>query len=212
MGEREFYSRNYLVKEDVLDPRPETEILVEEAIRCLKDIKGDPAVLDIGTGSGAIAVTVAAELPRTRVTATDISMAALAVARRNAVRHNVGKRLNFIQADLLNGIRGEGNFQAILSNPPYIAHDLFQDLQDEVRKGDPMVALVPGAEGTECYAPLARSAMNLLEEGGRLIVETGTGQAEVVAGIFRQAGLADVRIVHDLAGTGRVVTGGKEYA
>ena len=106
VGSREFYSSDFYVNEDVLDPRPETEILVEEAIRCLEGLEGlegSPAVLDIGTGSGAIAVTIAARIPKAHITATDISMTALAVAMRNAERHAVQGRVNFVQADLLDG-------------------------------------------------------------------------------------------------------------
>ncbi len=212
VGGREFYSRNFYITEDVLDPRPETEILIEEAIRCMEDLQESPAVLDIGTGSGAIAVTLAAEIPRARVTATDISMAALAIARRNALRHSVLERVNFIQTNLLNGIRGEGSFHVILSNPPYISRTQFESLPKDVREGDPMVALVPGPDGTECYFPLVARSRELLGAEGSLMVEVGAGQCDIVAGIFDQAGFADVHIVNDLAGTGRVVKGKKKSA
>lgn len=209
VGEREFFSRSFHITDDVLDPRPETEILVEEAIRSLDMVKGDPAVLDIGTGSGAIAVTLAAQLPRVRVTATDISMAALAVARFNASRHCVRERITFVQTDLLKGIRGQGKFQIILSNPPYISREKFKDLPDEVRNGDPKVALVPGPKGTEYYPHLVENAMSLLDGNGSLMVEIGAGQGNVVAEMFDQAGFGDVKIISDLAGTGRVVKGNK---
>ena len=212
VGGREFYSRNFHITDDVLDPRPETEILVEEVIRCLEGLEGSPAVLDIGTGSGAIGVTVAAEIPRARITATDISMAALAVARRNAVRYSVLERVNFIQTDLLDGIRGMGSFHVILSNPPYISRAQFQDLPEDVREGDPMVALVSGPDGTECYPPLVERSMDLLGADGSLMVEVGAGQDSVVAGFFEQAGFVEVRIVDDLAGTGRVVKGKRKNA
>jgi len=212
VGEREFYSRSFHVNEDVLDPRPETEILVEKAVLDLEELEGNAAVLDIGTGSGAIAITIAALLPKVRVTATDISMAALVVARRNARRHRVQNRVDFVQANLLNGIRGGGCFQLIVSNPPYIPRALFDDLPDEVRKGDPMVSLVPGENGMEFYRPLAEGAMERLNADGSLMVEVGTGQCDHVAGIFEQAGLKDVAITHDLAGTGRVVRGRKKNA
>ena len=212
LGEREFYSRNFHVNGDVLDPRPETELLVEEALLNLEKLEGNASVLDIGTGSGAIAVTIASQLPRVWVTATDISMAAIAVARRNAGRHRVQDRVDFVQANLLNGIRGSGCFHLIVSNPPYIPHALFDSLPDEVRKGDPMVSLVPGENGTECYPPLAEGAMDLLHTDGSLMVEVGAGQCGHVAGIFKKAGFADVTIVHDLAGTGRVVKGQKKNA
>ena len=174
--------------------------------------EGNPAVLDIGTGSGVIAITVASEIPRARVTATDISMMALAVARRNAMRHSVLERVKFIQADLLDGIRRGGSFRIILSNPPYISCAQFESLQEEVREGDPKVALVSGPDGTECYPPIVEHSMDLLGPGGSLMVEVGDGQAAAVAGIFEKAGFADVTVVNDLAGTGRVVKGKKKNA
>jgi release factor glutamine methyltransferase len=212
VGAREFYSRDFRVTNAVLDPRPETEILVEQAISCLENLDGSLSVLDIGTGSGAIAVTVAAQIPQARVTATDISMAALAVARRNAARHLVLERVNFIQADLFDGIRAEGYFQVILSNPPYIPRAQFDSLQEEVRQGDPMVSLVSGPDGTEFYPLLAERSLGLLCAGGSLMVEVGAGQGGVVAEVFHQAGYADVQIVNDLAGIGRVVKGKKKNA
>jgi release factor glutamine methyltransferase len=209
VGCREFYSRDFHVTDDVLDPRPDTEILVEEAIRFLDGLPGRLSVLDIGTGSGVIGVTVALEVPQVQVTATDISMAAIAVARQNADRHEVSERVSFIQTDLLEGIRGEGRFQAVLSNPPYVSSAQFKSLQEEVREGDPVVALVSGPEGTECYPPLAKRSMELLAVNGSLMVEVGAGQDRAVAGILDQAGFSDVRIVADLAGAGRVVRGKK---
>ena len=212
VGTREFYSRSFHITSAVLDPRPETEILVEQAISCLENLEGSLSVLDIGTGSGAIAVTVAAQIPRVRVTATDISMASLAVGRRNAACHLVLERVNFIQADLLDGIRGEGDFQVILSNPPYISRGQFDSLPKEVRQGDPMVSLVSGPDGTEYYPPLAERSLELLCTGGSLMVEVGAEQGDIVAGIFLQAGYGDVQIVNDLAGIGRVVKGKKKNA
>jgi release factor glutamine methyltransferase len=212
VGAREFYSRKFYITDDVLDPRPETELLVEQAIRYLEDLEGSPTVLDVGTGSGVIAVSVAAEIPRARVTATDISMAALVVARRNAAHHSILKRVGFIQANLLDGIRGERSFHIILSNPPYIAGAQLDDLQEEVRKGDPTVALVSGPDGTECYPPLVKRSLELLVIDGSLMVEVGAGQADIVADIFDQEGFVDITIVNDLAGTGRVIKGKKKYA
>jgi release factor glutamine methyltransferase len=212
VGAREFYSRSFHITSAVLDPRPETEILVEQAIRCLEDMDGTLAVLDVGTGSGAIGVTVAAQIPRARVTATDISMAALAVARRNAKCHQVQDRMNFLQADLLDGIKDQGFFQAILSNPPYISRCQFDSLPEEVRRGDPTVSLVSGHGGTEFYPPLAERSLELLGTGGSLMVEVGAGQDSIVAGIFHRAGYEDVQVVNDFAGIGRVVKGKKRNA
>jgi len=212
IGTREFYSRVFHITSAVLDPRPETEILVEQAIHCLEGLEGSPSVLDIGTGSGAIGVTVAAQVPRARITATDISMAALAVGRRNAACHSVLERVNFIQADLLDGLRKGRGFQVILSNPPYISRAQFDSLQEEVRQGDPVVSLISGPEGTEYYPPIAQRSLGLLCAGGSLMVEVGAGQAGIVAEIFHQSGYEDVQVVNDLAGTGRVVKGKKKYA
>jgi release factor glutamine methyltransferase len=159
-------------------------------------------------------------------------MPALVVARRNAVSHSVQERVNFLQTDLLEGIRVEGirvkgirgegirekgiqrdgGFHLILSNPPYISCAEFEHLQEEVRGGDPRVALISGPEGTECYSPLAERSMELLCAGGSLMVEIGAGQGDVVAGIFHQAGFVEIQIVDDLAGIGRVVKGKKKYA
>lgn len=212
VGVREFYSRTFRVTDDVLDPRPETEVLVEHALRCLKGLRKPPAVLDVGTGSGAIAVTVAAEIPSARVTATDISMAALAVARNNAARQGVEERIRFVQADLLEPFRFGGRFDVILSNPPYVSWAQFENLPQEVRGGDPGTALVSGPEGLEFYAPLAAASRNLLVPGGSLMVEVGDGQDAAVAAILKGAGFRDVRVVKDLAGRGRVVAGSSENA
>jgi len=212
IGSREFYSRDFHINGDVLDPRPETELLVEQAIDCLQDLAGRPRVLDVGTGSGAIAVSVAAQAPQALVTATDISRAALSVARRNAECHGVGGRVSFVQTDLLSGFRKEGNFDLILSNPPYISCARHGSLQEEVRNGDPLLALVSGPEGTEFYPPLVNRSMGLLVTEGNLMVEVGSGQADIVAGMFERVGLADIRIVKDLSGAGRVVRGRKKNA
>ena len=212
VGGREFYSRHFKITDDVFDPRPDTEILVEEAIRYLEKIEGDPTALEIGTGSGAVAVTIAAEVPRVRITATDISLAALAVARQNAVRYAVSDRIRFLQADLMKGIRKRERFHAILSNPPYISIGELPDLHQEVREGDPPVALLSGPEGTEYYPLLAEGSMGLLLPGGSLMVEVGSGQDTVVAAMFERAGFTDIRVVNDLAGIGRVVKGIKKSA
>lgn len=206
-GEREFYSRKFYVTDDVLDPRPETETLVEQAILRLGILKRPPEILDIGTGSGVIAVTIASESPSARIIATDISMAALMVARRNAQRHSVHERICFVQADLLDGIRGPGRFDIILANPPYVSSAQYERLPKEVQNGDPKVALVSGPEGTEYYPPIVNCSREFLVRSGNLMVEVGDGQSAAVANIFQRAGFEDVQIVNDLAGRGRVVMG-----
>lgn len=212
IGSREFFSRKFSITPEVLDPRPETELLVEEAVRFLEGREGALRVLDVGTGSGVIAVTVALELPLARVTATDISLPALAVARRNATLHAVRDRVDFIQTDLTSGVRGGGLFDAVLSNPPYISLRDFDSLPEEVRSGDPMQALVSGDAGTEHYPVLAQRSLALLAGGGCLMVEVGAGQAGDVARILTRAGFEEVATVNDLAGHGRVVKGIRKNA
>ncbi len=212
VGNREFYSRDFYLNDDVLDPRPETEILVQEAMRRLDELGGSLSVLDIGTGSGCIAVTVAAEDPRVQVTATDISMAALTVARRNSIRHGVADRVNFVRADLTGGLRKMGGFHLVLSNPPYVSLDQYKHLHEDVRNGDPIGALISGPEGAEFYQPLVEGSRGLLRVRGTLMVEVGDGQGPFVADLFERAGYVDVQIVDDLAGKGRVVKGNRKSA
>ncbi|MDT8395132.1 MAG: peptide chain release factor N(5)-glutamine methyltransferase [bacterium] len=207
IGSREFYSRPFTVTDQVLDPRPDTELLVEEAIAWLTGAAGPVRVIDIGTGSGAIAVTVAAEVPATRVVATDISRGALRVAAANAAAHGVGDRVQFVLADLGDGLASGPVFDLLLSNPPYIAESELGELAEEVCEGDPFEALVAGPEGTEFYPPLAALATKLLRPGGRIMVEVGAGQAAEVSAAFRKAGLVQVRTVRDLGGIERVVAG-----
>ncbi len=212
VGSREFYSRPFTVTGDVLDPRPETELLVGEAVSWLDTLPGTVLVADIGTGSGAIAVTVAAEVPACRVLATDISRPALAVAAANASAHGVDGRVSLVQADLGSGIAGASTFDLLLSNPPYIAEGEFADLVEEVREGDPRHALVAGPEGTEFYPALTSLAVRLLRPGGRIMVEVGEGQAARVAIIFSEAGLVEVGTIRDPGGVKRVVAGAVSHA
>ena len=212
MGRREFFSRDFEINDEVLDPRPETETLIEEALRFLDSLDGKPEILDVGTGSGAIAVTLACEDPRVHVTATDISLSALDVARRNSQRHTVRGRLSFMQADLLQCLRPEERFHLILSNPPYIPRGEYGYLPEEVRNNDPELALLAGPEGTEFYQPLAVGSMGLLSTGGTLMLEVGAGQSQAVAGILESTGFVEVRVVNDLAGIERVVRGRKGSA
>ena len=212
LGRREFYSRDFAITGDVLDPRPETELLVEVALKALEGRPGISRVLDVGTGSGAIAVTVAAENPKVRVVATDISMAALRVARKNAVTHGTGNRTSFVRADLGGGLGGGVSFELILSNPPYISPSEYRDLPEEVRCSDPPLALLAGPEGTEFYGPLARLAARCLVPGGSLVVEVGAGQGDAVARILEGAGLVQVHVIPDLEGRGRVVKGDRPHA
>lgn len=199
LGEWGFRRLTLEVDRRVLVPRPETEIVVE---RCLARIGGlvAPRVLDVGTGSGAIALAIADEHPDARVTGIDISADALAVARANALR--TGLAVQFLQGDLFAGLP-EGPWSLVVSNPPYVRADDADGLQPEVRDWEPAVALV--AEGaTEA---VARGAGAVLEPGGALVLEVADGDAARVAALLRRLGYEDVNVTHDLTGRERVVDG-----
>ena len=205
-GTRAFYGLDFVVSPAVLIPRPETELLVEAALRHLEGVE-TPRVADVGTGSGCIAVALAAHLPRARVWGSDISVEALDVARANAVRHGVAARTTFAEGDCLRPLIPYAPFDAILSNPPYIGEREVETLMPEVRDWEPRLALTPGEDASAFYRRLANEAPALLAAGGLLAVEVGQGQAESVAALWTEAGLKDVNILPDCAGIGRVVRG-----
>jgi len=201
VGVREFWNRDFEVTRDVLIPRPETELVVEEV---LEDAHASllATVVDVGTGSGCIAVTIAAELPEVRVTATDISTAALAVARRNAERHGVGSRVTFLLTDLLDGVSGP--LDLIVSNPPYMSSEIEPTLQPEVAKYEPRRALYAGDDGLDAYRRLFPAAAERLADKGLLVVEFGFGQEGDVRRLARAAGLQVARVRADLQNIPRV--------
>ncbi|WP_233192669.1 peptide chain release factor N(5)-glutamine methyltransferase [Acidimangrovimonas sediminis] len=198
LGLRAFWGRDFRVTSDVLDPRPETETLVAEALS-----SRFARVLDLGTGSGAILLTLLAEMPGATGLGTDLSDPALAVARDNAERLGLAERAAFRRADWFDGI--EGAFDLIVSNPPYISDAEMDDLAPEVREWEPWLALTPGGDGLDPYRRIARDAPRALAPGGRLIVEIGPSQGEAVAGLFSNAGLGPVTIRPDFDGRDRVV-------
>lgn len=199
-GRRSFYGRDFRVTPDVLDPRPETELLVEEM---LKRLAGQPAprLLDLGTGSGAILLSLLAELPDATGVAVDISSAALAVASENADSLGLAGRVTFQQGDLFEGI--EGRFDAIVSNPPYIPSGDLAGLEPAVRHFDPALALDGGPDGLEFYRRIAHGARSFLRPGGWLGVEIGAGQAEDVSALLVASGFADLFVRTDFAGHSR---------
>jgi release factor glutamine methyltransferase len=202
LGETEFWSLPFKVNPAVLIPRADTEVLVEEA---LKRIKAPARVLDVGTGSGAIAVALAHEMPEIEVTALDCSEAALETARANAATNNVSARVSFVPGDLRD--LPAGPFEVIVSNPPYIPTRDWEDLMPEVREHEPRLALDGGADGLEAYRQLAVQAGSVLAPEGWLLVEVGINQAKDVAALFKAAGLTDVGTRNDYAGIPRVVMG-----
>ncbi|MHB8382381.1 MAG: peptide chain release factor N(5)-glutamine methyltransferase [Candidatus Binataceae bacterium] len=208
LGSKEFYSLEFEVTPAVLIPRPETESLVNAALEHAAR-RPDLRVLDIGTGSGAIAISIAINAPRAVLVATDIEEAALAVARRNAARHRAQDRVELRLADIFERLDDGGElgcFDLIVSNPPYVDVSAIGTLAPEVRDFEPPTALFAGADALECYRRIASGAGDRLNRGGAVMVEVGAGQGEAVSALFRQAGLHLTGVINDLAGIARVVT------
>ena len=207
-GVQEFWSLEFTVNRHVLIPRPETERVVELALELLGSYPA-PRILDLGTGSGCIAVTLASQLPQARVWACDVSAEVLAVARTNAVAHNVAGRMTFMQTDMRQRLP-EGavpTFDLIVSNPPYIAAPEFATLQAEVRDWEPRLALDGGKDGLDFYRRLLQDCPVQLRPGGWLVMEIGSTQSEAVMRMARsQDNLSECRLSYDYAGLPRVVS------
>ena len=199
-GHREFYGLEFHVTPAVLIPREETELLVEIAVE-----KPARRILDLGTGSGCLAIAVARELPQAQVTAVDASAAALAVARENAARH--GATVRFVQGDWFAPLGGE-RFDLILANPPYVAEADPHLAQGDVRF-EPRSALAAGPDGLEDIRRIAAAAAAHLHAGGRLVFEHGYDQAQAVAALLAQAGFVAIEQRRDLAGIPRVTGGAR---
>ncbi len=201
-GVQEFYGRSFVVTPAVLIPRPETEHLVEAVLA----IRPQPRhVLDIGTGSGILAVTLALELPYSAVTATDISADAIAVAQQNAKRLGAGDRIRFRESDLFACLREGDRFDCIVSNPPYVTTT--EVLEPEVRDYEPATALYAGEDGLAVYRRLIPEAHARLGRQGHLLLEIGHGQRDAVAEMLRGSGFEGIRFIDDLQGIARVAIG-----
>lgn len=200
LGEREFYGRRFKVSGEVLDPRPETETLIEASLAQPFD-----RVLDLGVGSGCILVSLLAEMPQARGVGTDLSEAACLQASANAVLHRVETRAHIIQSDWFNAVTG--TYDLIVSNPPYIAMDEMPGLDVEVREHEPEMALTDYGDGLEAYRKISARVRDFLTPGGRILVEIGPTQGQAVSEMFRQTGLVDVTVMQDLDGRDRVVGG-----
>ncbi len=198
LGEREFYGRRFKVSKDVLDPRPETETLIEVAL-------AEPfeRVLDLGLGSGCILVTLLAECPQVSGLGVDLSEAACLQASANAVLHRVEARTDIQQSDWFSNVTG--TFDLIVSNPPYIALDEMAELSPEVRQHEPNMALTDGGDGLAAYRAIAAGVGAHLRPGGRLCLEIGPTQGADVAALLQAAGLSDIAVLPDLDGRDRVV-------
>lgn len=206
IGHREFWNVVLQLSPDVLVPRPDTETMVEAALDfVVRDgLRMERLrILDIGTGSGALLLALLSELPNALGTGTDISGAALAVARANAERHGLASRCTFVACDIAAGVPGP--FDLIVSNPPYVAHGDIATLAPEVHDYDPAIALDGGSDGLDGYRAIAADARRLLAPGGRLIVELGVGQEGAVRALLTKAGLTVGKARNDLGGIARAL-------
>jgi release factor glutamine methyltransferase len=201
-GEAEFYGLPFQVNRDVLIPRPETEHLVEKALELAARFP-EPRIVDVGAGSGAIAVTLAHKLPRAAVTTTDISAPALDVARRNAARNGVADRIRFLSGDLLAPV-AEEQFEIVVSNPPYVPNADCATLSVEVRDFEPAQALFAGNDGLDIYLRLIPAVFAVLVRGGFIALEIGYGQSPAIAALLAAAGFRQIEFVPDLQGIPRV--------
>jgi release factor glutamine methyltransferase len=204
-GETEFYGLPFRVTPDVLIPRPETEHLVEQAIALAREFT-EPRIVDVGAGSGAIAVVLAVHLAGARITTIDVSADALALARENAARNAVSEQLRFLQGDLLEPVAGE-QFDLVVSNPPYVPERDRGSLSVEVREYEPSQALFAGEDGLDVYRRLIPAGYAVLAPGGYMLLEIGYGQAEGVRALLAGSGFKEIDFVPDLQGIARVACG-----
>lgn len=203
VGHQEFWSLDFVVDENVLTPRPETELLIETALNCISS--PTVKILDLGTGSGALAVTLAKEVSESQISAIDIDPKALSIAKENAARHGVADRIEFVCTDLRQG-DWSGCFSMILSNPPYIKSEDIQKIMPEVRNFEPEKALDGGVTGLDFYRHIIPMAMDQMEEDGFLILEIGHDQASKVTALLENFSCyQNIEVIKDYSGFDRVV-------
>ena len=208
LGRKGFWKIMLQVTPDVLTPRPDTETVVEYVLRDFPET-APWHVLDLGVGSGAILLSILAERPAAKGLGVDVSEEALAVARENAANLGLAGRTALLRGDWTWGL-GAATFDLVVSNPPYIASHVIEELEPEVRDHEPRLALEGGADGLDAYRTLAPEILRVLKPGGRFAVEIGYDQKDAVEALFREAGAADVVTVRDLGDRDRVVAGAKK--
>ncbi len=209
VGHREFYSLDFEVNSDVLIPRPETELLVVTLLDKIKERAGGSggiSIADVGTGSGIIAICAAKYVPAARIKAIDLSGAALAVARRNAEKHGVAERIEFVESNLLSAEPADASFDFIVSNPPYVSTSEMTELAIDVREHEPELALCAGERGTDLIAPLIEQAARLLKPGGAVLIEISPIISTAVESLIgTRPSLELGPTIKDLAGHARIV-------
>ncbi len=208
LGHREFWSLRFELSPDTLDPRPDSETLIEAALAALDDRRRAYRVLDFGTGTGCLLLALLSELPSAVGTGVDLSEGAMATARRNAAALGLGERARFLRGNWGDGLSGQ--WDIILANPPYIASDEIDRLAPEVARFDPRQALDGGVDGLMAYRALAPAIARLLVPTGIAAVEVGASQAQAVAGIMAEAGLVLRAVRHDLTGVDRCLVLGRD--
>ncbi len=205
VGHREFFGLDFRVTPNVLIPRPETETLVMEVLQIVEDFP-EPRILDVGTGSGCVAISIAVNQPRAQVTASDVSKAALQVARKNADGHAVAERIQFLLGDLFAPMTSDQQFHIVASNPPYVTESEIGTLPADIRLHEPRPALDGGSDGLVVLRRLIEQAPTHLIDSGYLIFEISDGQGTRVCDLLNANGsYTDIEVVKDLAGQSRVV-------
>jgi release factor glutamine methyltransferase len=207
LGRKGFWKIMLNVTKDVLTPRPDTEVIVDEALKAFPEAMSF-SVLDLGVGSGAILLAILAERPAAKGLGIDVSEEALAVARENAANLDLNDRTALLRGDWTAGL-GDASFDLVVSNPPYIASDEIETLDPEVKDHEPRLALDGGPDGLDPYRILAPEILRVLKPGGMFAVEIGHTQSEAVEALFKAAGASQVRTIKDLALRDRVVAGAK---
>jgi len=207
-GHQEFWGLDFVVSPAVLIPRPETEHLVETVLELAREVPR-PKIMDVGTGSGCVALALAHELKSADVYALDVSTAALEIAHANAARLQLDRRVRFLQSDVLSAVTAIHDFDFVVSNPPYVGFDEADKVQKSVRDFEPRVAVFAGEQGLDVIGPLVRQAHAVLKPGGWLALEIGYSMREAVLNLLDRTMWDDVRAVPDLQGIPRVVAAGK---
>jgi len=205
LGQREFWSRGFFVTSDVLDPRPDSETLIDAVLKQTKETREPDAILDLGTGSGCLLLTLLAEIKNAKGVGVDLSDKALEIAVKNAKSLSLEERSSFLKSLWFENV--SGTFDVIVSNPPYIETDDIAGLQTEVRDFEPHLALDGGEDGLECYRQITAEISVFLKPEGFVIFEVGIGQDVAVGNLMRGAGFENIKVHYDLASVARCVSG-----